>query len=90
MGHRSMSITLEQEREELMELGEAPASPTRQVWRQMRRNPLAMASLVVLTLIVLLAVFYPIVSPYRYDHQTERLQRALVGPALAGDRRLGL
>ena len=65
-----MSVTLEQEREELMELGEAGPSPTRQVWRQMRRNPLAMASLVVLALIILLAIFYPMVSPYRYDHQT--------------------
>ena len=65
-----MSITLEQEREEVMELGEAAPSPARLVWHQMRRNPLAMASLVVLTLIVLMAVFYPMVSHYRYDHQT--------------------
>ena len=65
-----MSVILEQEREELMELGEAAPSPAASVWRQMRRNPLAMASLVVLTVIVLLAIFYPMVSPYRYDHQT--------------------
>ena len=65
-----MSIILEQEREELMELGEAAPSPAGQVWHQMRRNPLAMTSLVILTLIVLLAIFYPMVSPYRYDHQT--------------------
>jgi len=65
-----MSITLEQEREELMELGEAAPRPAALVWHQMRRNPLAMASLVVLALIVLLAIFYPMVSPYRYDHQT--------------------
>lgn len=65
-----MSVALEQEREELTELGEAPASPARQVWRQMRRNPLAVASLGALALIVLMAVFYPMVSPYRYDHQT--------------------
>ena len=65
-----MSIILEQEREELMELGEAAPSPVRQVWHQMRRNPLAMASLVALTLIVLMAVFYPMVSHCRFDHQT--------------------
>ena len=65
-----MSIIMEQEREELMELGEAAPSPVRQVWHQMRRNPLAMASLVALTLIVLMAVFYPMVSHYRFDHQT--------------------
>ena len=65
-----MSITLEQEREEVAALGDAPPSPAGQVWRQMRGNPLALGSLVVLAVIVLLAIFYPLVSPYRYDHQT--------------------
>ncbi len=65
-----MGIILEQQREELMELGAPPPSQARQVWRQIGRNPLAVISLVVLGLIVLLAVVYPFVSPYRYDHQT--------------------
>ena len=65
-----MSIVLEQEREDLRELGTAAPSLSRQVWRHLFRNPLAVASLAVLAAIVLLAVFYPLVSPYRYDHQT--------------------
>lgn len=65
-----MSVVLEQEREELMELGAAGPSLGRQVWRHLLRNPLAVTSLVVLTVIILTAIFYPLVSPYRYDHQT--------------------
>ena len=73
-----------------MELGAAAPSPAGQVWRQMRRNPLAVASLVILTLIVLLAIFYPLVSPYRYDHQTSDYQCAFLDAALAGNGRFGL
>jgi ABC-type dipeptide/oligopeptide/nickel transport system permease subunit len=65
-----MSLTLEQEREEIFELGERAPSPGRDVWRRLWRNPLSAVSMVVLTLIVLLAIFYPMVSPYRYDLQT--------------------
>ena len=53
-----------------MELGAAGPSLGRQVWRQLLRNPLAAVSLVVLTVIVLTAIFYPLVSHYRYDHAT--------------------
>ena len=66
-----MSIVLEQEREELMELGAAGPSRSRQVWRGIFRNPLAAASVFVLTVIVLTAIFYPLVSHYRYDHATD-------------------
>lgn len=65
-----MSVILEQEREELRELGTAAPSLGRQVWHQLLRNPLAVVSLVVLATIILMAIFYPLVSPYRYDHQT--------------------
>lgn len=65
-----MSVVLEQEREELRELGAASPSLSRQVWRHLFRNPLAVASLVVLAAIIFLAIFYPLISPYRYDHQT--------------------
>ena len=70
-----MSIILEQQREELMDLGAPPPSQARQVWRQIGRNPLAVTSLVVLGLIVLLAVVYPFVSPYHYDKQTDDISR---------------
>ena len=56
-----MSVVLEQEREELMELGAAGPSQSRLVWRQLLRNPLAAASLVVLGIIVLMAILYPLV-----------------------------
>lgn len=65
-----MSVVLEQEREELMELGTAGPSLGRQVWRHLLRNPLAVASLVVLAFIILMAIFYPLFSHYRYDKQT--------------------
>ena len=65
-----MSVVLEQEREELMELGAAGPSQSRLIWRQLFRNPLAAASLIVLAVIILMAIFYPLASPYRYDHQT--------------------
>ena len=64
-----MSVVLEQEREELRELSTASPSLGREVWRHLLRNPLAVASLIVLSVIVLMAIFYPLVSPYRYDHQ---------------------
>ena len=65
-----MSIVLQQEQEEIAGLGEAPPSRARLVWRHLGRNPLAVASLAVLALIVLLAIFYPLVSPYHYDKPT--------------------
>lgn len=65
-----MSVTV-QEIEETAGLESAAPTGTRAVWKRMRRNPLAMASLVVLTLIVLLAVAYPMISPYAYDKQTD-------------------
>lgn len=64
-----MNTTLQQKRFALTER-DAPPSRSRQVWRHLGRNPLAVMGMVFLTLIVLLAVFYPVVSPYRYDHQT--------------------
>ena len=69
-GGNGMSVALEQEREELFELGTPTPSAGREVWRSLWRNPLSAVSMVVLTLIVLMAVFYPMVSPYRYDLQT--------------------
>ena len=65
-----MSIILEQEQQEVTGLEAAGPSPARAVWQRLRRNPLAVGSMVVLAIIVLFALFYPLVSPYRYDHQT--------------------
>jgi len=65
-----MSITLQQEQQEIAGLEAAGPSPARAVWQRLRRNPLAVVSMTVLAIIVLFAVFYPLVSPYRYDRQT--------------------
>ncbi len=65
-----MSIILEQEQDEIASLEAASPSPARAVWQRLRRNPLAVVSMVVLAIIILFAIFYPLASPYRYDHQT--------------------
>ncbi|CCQ96907.1 dipeptide ABC transporter (permease) [[Clostridium] ultunense Esp] len=40
------------------------------VWRRLRQNPVAMASLIFLLLVLLFAIFAPIFSPYKYDALT--------------------
>lgn len=49
----------------------APAAPGywQEAWRRLRRNPLAMAGLVVIGLMVLAAAIGPVLSPYGYDEQ---------------------
>ena len=64
-----MSVMLEQERQETAVL--AAARPAPGVWKRLLRNPLAAASLVILSLIVLMAVVYPLISPYSYAHPTD-------------------
>ncbi|MDQ2798422.1 MAG: ABC transporter permease [Armatimonadota bacterium] len=68
-----MSIVLEQEREEVSGLGDAPPRAGRVLWRRLRRNPLALVSLATLALIVLLAIFVPLLSHYSYAHPTDDL-----------------
>jgi len=63
-----MSVMLEQERQEAGDL--AAARPAPGVRQRLLRNPLAAVSLAVLALIALLAVFYPLASPYSYAHPT--------------------
>ena len=65
-----MSITLENERLEAEALEAATPRPGRAVWNRLGRNPVAVASLGVLAFMVLLAVFYPLVSPYSYKFTT--------------------
>ena len=65
-----MSLTLENERLEASSLDAAPPSPSRAVWNRLCRNPVAAASLLVLLVMVLLAVFGPVLSPYSYRFAT--------------------
>ncbi len=65
-----MSVTLANEQLETSGLDAAAPSPGRAIWRRLSRNPVAVISLAVLLLIVLLAVFYPMASPYSYKFTT--------------------
>ena len=65
-----MSVMLEQERQEAAGLTGTRPRPGAAVWKRLLRNPLAFVSLIVLALIVLLAVVYPLVSPFSYAHPT--------------------
>lgn len=52
-----------------------------EVWRRLCKNKIAVASMVLLGLIVLLAIFVPIFSPYSYD--ATNLSAAKQGPSLS-------
>lgn len=60
------------------------------IWRQLKKNKLAVVALVVLVLIVLVALLAPIISPYSFSQQNAKLANA--GPSaehLLGNDRLG-
>lgn len=44
-------------------------TPMREIWQRLKRNQMAMGSLVVLTIIVLAAIFAPLIIPYDYAQQ---------------------
>jgi ABC-type dipeptide/oligopeptide/nickel transport system permease subunit len=52
------------------EMPEAAGPPSRAVWRSLRSNPMAIASISVLTVILLASIFIPMISPYSYSVQT--------------------
>ena len=61
-----------------------------EVWRRLKKNKLAIISLVVIILVLLVALFAPIIAPYEY--QAQNTKRALEGPSrdhLLGTDRLG-
>ena len=64
-----MSVMLEQERQEAE--GLTATRPAPGIWKRLLRNPVAAVSLGVLTLIVLMAVITPLISPYSYAHPTD-------------------
>ena len=47
-------------------------SQMREVWRRLRKNKLAMVCLVVIILLVLAAIFAPLICPYSYSEQNLR------------------
>ena len=61
-----------------------------EVWRRLKKNKVAIVSLVVIIFVILVAVFAPLLAPYEY--QAQNTKRALEGPTrdhLLGTDRLG-
>ena len=68
-----------------------PTSPGKDAWRRFRRNKMAMGSLAFLILLVLLAIFAPLVCKYGpYEINTkERLQKPFTGDHWFGTDKTG-
>jgi peptide/nickel transport system permease protein len=65
-------------------------SRIREVWRQLRKNKIAVVSLFVIVFIIFVAVFAPLLAPYSYEAQDTR--HTLAAPSseyLLGTDRLG-
>ncbi|MFY9384265.1 MAG: ABC transporter permease [Dethiobacteria bacterium] len=58
-----------QKREFQVELVRPSTTYWQDAWRRLKKNPVAMGSLVLIILILLLAIFGPIFSPYTYSEQ---------------------
>ena len=43
------------------------SSPTMQIWQRLKANPMAIAGLAILTLLIFLALFAPVLTPYGYE-----------------------
>lgn len=44
-----------------------------EVWHQLKKNKIAVASLIVLILVILMAIFAPFLAPYGYDEQFRKI-----------------
>ncbi len=61
-----------------------------EIWRQLKKNKLAVVALVVLVLLILVAVLAPVIAPYSYSQQNAKLANAGSSPAhLLGNDKLG-
>ncbi len=61
-----------------------------EIWRQLKKNKLAVIALVVLVLLILVAVLAPVIAPYSYSQQNAKLANAGSSPAhLLGNDKLG-
>ena len=68
----------------------AAARPLRKdMWRRFRRNRLALAGLILLTLLVVMAVFAPLVAPYSITERAEDLRSGPSWDHLFGTDRIG-
>jgi peptide/nickel transport system permease protein len=61
-----------------------------EIWRQLKKNKLAVVALVILVIIVLVAILAPVLAPYSYTQQNAKLANAGPSPEhLLGNDRLG-
>jgi peptide/nickel transport system permease protein len=61
-----------------------------EIWRQLKKNKLAVVALVVLVFIVLVALLAPVIAPYSYSQQNAKLSNAGPSPEhLLGNDNLG-
>ena len=68
----------------------AAARPLRKdIWRRFRRNKLAMVGLVVLVLIILVAIFAPLVAPYSITERSSEFRASPSADHLFGTDRIG-
>ena len=66
------------------------ARPLRKdVWRRFRRNRLAMVGLVVIAILVLMAIFAPLIAPYSITERTSAFRQPPSGDHLFGTDRIG-
>jgi ABC-type dipeptide/oligopeptide/nickel transport system permease subunit len=69
-----MSIVFQEQKEELLELGSRGGqTATQDALKRLLRNPVAVTSLAVLGLLILGAIFLPLISHYRYDKMTDQI-----------------
>ena len=59
------------------------------IWRQLRKNKLAVVALVILILLILMAIFGPFIAPYSYEEQTSDRYSGPSADHLLGTDRLG-
>ncbi len=72
------------------DLDTAVAKPQRaEVWRRLRRNKLAMVSMVFLALLILAAIFAPLIAPYGYAERTNQFRQGPSWDHLMGTDRIG-
>ena len=61
-----------------------------EIWRQLKKNKLAVVALIVLILLVVVALLAPVLAPYSYSQQNSKLANAKPSPEhLLGNDRLG-
>ena len=58
-----------QKRELQIEIVRPSVTYWQDAWRRLKKNPVAMGSLVVIIIILLMAIFGPMLSPYTYTEQ---------------------